>query len=295
MFMARIATLAAGWLLLPILAGAGSDPDARPGEAGAPVPAAAVAKPEADSPATPTVDLEYEAIKEQSLREWASIKALTATLTTIAEFGPTGNRVLRRSVGQYDYRTRDGKTFIRWDTVDMTVIRKEQGDTMTRHRKLIVHDGASIYVQRERSARAKVEKVAAGSVGLMPLGGPGFFETLERYHHVKGLEPESLNGRPVHVIGARPKWGYGMILYYFDRETGLLLKKHTGDASPGDYETTLVTGIDTAKVFGKDHFLFVPPEGVDVHDTTAGAARDAPILEQPMDALPERKDGTSNE
>lgn len=216
----------------------------------------------------------YDQIKSQALEKWGEIKSLRASLNRVQEYGDGEKRALERIEGQYDYDNTGGRPRVRWESVSMTAVRMDEADNMTEEQKLIVYDGEFTYILLKSGKKTRAQKFKLDEVDVAPVGGPAFFQVIERDFTPRGLDPAKLDARPVHVIEATPKRGGDKVLFFIDREDGVLRKKYAENEAAGTYNVTSVTKLDTNVEFDKDHFVFVPPDGVAVYDGTQRNAKE---------------------
>ena len=211
----------------------------------------------------------WESVKADILRRWGSIKAFSGTMAASTDYGSPEQRVVERNKGRYDCMKKDdGTVLVRMDMQNATVTRQPQGDMMIRERILTLRDGENVYVMTEQSGSSSAVKHGPHALRHIVLGGETLVERLEARFDLELQPPEIINDRPVHVVKGTAKAGEGWIIYYLDKETGISIKSYGEHEGLFSKSSVILTDLDLNATFPKDHFKFVPPEGVDVLDTT---------------------------
>ena len=100
------------------------------------------------------------------------------------------------------------------------------------------------------------------------VGGRPLFEQLRRLSAPELIGEESMDGKHVYVLQGTLQRGDGKTTFYVDKSTGLLLKLVAENESKRTKFTFTVTDIKLDVEFGEDHFVFTPPEGVELEDLT---------------------------
>lgn len=226
----------------------------------------------------PAGDDALEAIKQQILENWSKIRSFSAKVKTtfdrldgveqheIAEgtrdclIKDDGTVLVReRLINKITY-AREGDEEIPW-VITGQVIRK-------------VSDGRFVYTFDRTHAGTAVTKSFARSPRLINVGGNTVIGRLSAMKNVQRLRNEKMGMSRVYVFEgiARPDSTWRL---YVAQKTGMLLKFVTENETKQSKFEFVLSEITFDVEFDEDHFVFTPPEGLEVQDLTIPGAGEA--------------------
>lgn len=225
--------------------------------------------------------------EQHLLARWSEVRSFSAKLSTSFE-QREGDKMRFTGEGTYDYMTKDGKVFIRSKQardvyVDANGIKAADGTELTQiftgQRLLKIFDGDYVYEMDERHEQfggVVVTKRLPDPRNIRFAGGEALFKTLDQADVLRLLPSETLDGKEVYVFETVTTVGRMKTLYYFDKDTGILVKSASEGENPALTSTLALSDIKLNVEFNDEHFKFTPPEGVEVQDLTQTHALPAP-------------------
>jgi outer membrane lipoprotein-sorting protein len=138
----------------------------------------------------------------------------------------------------------------------------------------MVCDGEFMYSVSEANGEKSATKQNIMTQGWIT--DKTYFNNLRQGSKLKLLPDETVDGRSTYVIEATSKQappanqsGTTAVSYmYFDKETGLVIKWLSKDASGKVVSTSITTDLKVNSTISADRFVFKAPEGVEVMDLT---------------------------
>jgi len=205
--------------------------------------------------------------EREIIEQWDKVQGLSATVTIITEVGPPGNRAVSTTRGTYDLQKTGKDTKVRLDVATENETEKEDSTSIQTSQNQFLIDGEYAYSLTEKDGEIRGSKMLPSIKHFFLFGGRPLFMQLHKEHSLKLLLPETLDGRPTHVIGLTKEGLDGTTKYYFDKETGVLLKMVGPSTEDGSFVTTY-TDIEIDPTFPEGHFVFQEPPGVRMMDLT---------------------------
>lgn len=223
---------------------------------------------EAESSAVESGAETLASVREKIIERWNAVRSFTAKIRILLAQGPPTMRITLDGKGTYDCLQKDGKIFVRMETDETLLSRNEdQGDSETHMHIVRLLDGNYVYEIRTVDDETKARKDYIDPNSILQLGGEPVFRLIERNFVLSLLSPKVIEGRPVYSIQATAHNGEKAAVYYFDQETGVMLKMKmaAGNAERGIEIHDIEFGVD----FPPDHFKFEPSEDVMLYDNVA--------------------------
>lgn len=253
----------------------GSEEPAKPAEIAPPVatppPAEPPVAPAKVAPAASTRPL--ESIEQELLEKWDGIQSFTAKVTTKADRqGPEAADHLTGQ-GFYECMKKDGKLLARFEVVNRIVRKDEVAELMRDERKVVtVLDGESLYVYTEGGGMPTAHRYPAKSDQIIQLGGRHLFNQLHQLNELEVLPDETIDGRAVYVIGGIPKDTGGRATYYFDQQTGIMVKLFMEHQPTNSSRSIAIGEVKIDPELDDERFTFTVPEGVPLIEPAPGGA-----------------------
>jgi hypothetical protein len=122
----------------------------------------------------------------------------------------------------------------------------------------------------ESSGGRRAEKHIPKAFEDLYLGGPGVFDRLRHLYVPKRLPDTKFDDRQVYVISGVSKQPGIRVLYFFDHQTGIVVRIRLEHESRGFYRTITLTDLKLDVDLPDERFVFTAPEGVEIVDKTAG-------------------------
>ncbi|MBU0717306.1 MAG: hypothetical protein KJ749_03580 [Planctomycetes bacterium] len=214
-------------------------------------------------------DPAVEAVEKELVAKWNKIRSLSAHATVqVAQYSEDAEFWLDGD-GTYDCKVADGKLLIRLFLENWSVQQRGSNEAQRYDTRLTVVDGEYKYVLTDSAGRYDAEKSTSEPADMLQLGGQAIFDELHRQFTVELLPTDNIDGRDAYVFGCSPTTGCGKAYYYFDRDTGVMLKMHL----IADETDTVTRGIELRDLqidpdLSDELFVFSPPDGVRVIDRT---------------------------
>jgi outer membrane lipoprotein-sorting protein len=174
----------------------------------------------------------------------------------------------------HQYARVDGKTLTRVETVNQVNTRFHEGHEETRVRRgLLVDDGNTMYTMIREGGNATVLKHP--HVEAEPLGGQMPFAEIREKYRLEMMPDEMISGREAWVIRASPRARRNEPsvkgenpppprCMWFEKQTGIMIKQITYDASGRVAGTRHVTDIRINPEIPPARFHFEIPPGANV-------------------------------
>ncbi|UCC32439.1 MAG: hypothetical protein JSU86_09190 [Phycisphaerales bacterium] len=232
------------------------------------------------APASDNIPAELE---QEMLAHWEEIRSVSAKLTT--KFDRLGDRETHQNgLGVYNCLKRKGKILVRTKLSNAITAKQDDPEVpwlLTEQRVNKYSDGQFVHIIDERYKRFTVTKRRAVYPYVLYIGGKRVFRFLRRLEGLQRLPNETIDDKDIYVFegtlpGARRK-----VRVYLDKETGIMRQMVTENETS---ESTLTFAVSEVKLnveFSEDHFVFVPPDGVEVQDLTIPLDPDGQAATEP--------------
>jgi outer membrane lipoprotein-sorting protein len=215
------------------------------------------------------IDEAVAAAQRELLEKWSKIQSLSATVGTKEEVVRGEHTQEWEGIGTYECKPRGDVLLIRMDITTSAVQPPGSEPVVTGVRVLTVCDGEAVYSLRDKFGQKQAVKVGMEHVQIVEVGGPLLFKRLRQTNTLKVLPDETINGKPVCVMEGTPKPGSSRRrLFYFEKETGALIKWVVEDPERKVKRTVTMTDLKLNLELSDDLFVFKVPEGVEVRDLT---------------------------
>lgn len=173
-----------------------------------------------------------------------------------------------RGEGIYECFKKDGKSLIRMELDGESPVRHIGDGGPSRSSILRLYDGEFVYSVGKEGGQTHASKVNRPDDDFILLGGPELFKKLRRQFILSRQPDETLGTRKTVVLEGRPKKGDGKTLYWFDKETGILVKLAMFNRTGNLQNRLTLDEINMDPKFSPKRFVFIPPKGVEVKDLT---------------------------
>ncbi len=212
---------------------------------------------------------EFAQLEKELVAKWEAISTLTARLEMINDRIQPKVTQRRRTKGTFDLLREDGKTYTRTELSGGNIRTEEEGVIGVSQSTLGMSDGTDLYVLRDLMGTKRAYKVPLDRGMMVELGGQGLFEKMRAVNFIEIRPREELDGREVIVIFGKQRTGDQTAEYYFDPETGAMVRSIVNDPLNSTKQTLIVTDIILGIGFNAEHFTFVLPDGVELKEPFA--------------------------
>ncbi|MCK4340704.1 MAG: outer membrane lipoprotein-sorting protein [Phycisphaerae bacterium] len=213
---------------------------------------------------------ELESVEKKIVAAWEKHTSLTAKLTVVTKIAGKISVVEGKSEGTLEVARTGAQTLIRQE-IAMKRVWKVTGKTHKRERKsTVIFDDRHTYELAESEGKKTATKDVADR--QPPVTPPFMLALLHKDYILKLLPEETLAGRKVYVIEAKPKdpkkVSIPQVVQYIDQERGVVLKSVTYGKNGEPEQTTTFTDFKFGVKIDPERFVFKPPDGVEVIDLT---------------------------
>lgn len=221
--------------------------------------------------ASASADQTVQAVEAKILEAWNKLDALRVK-TAMEYFSPDPTKGKPSSFGILAYKKVDGVGKYR---VKSTFERPMPDGVITIDYDYL-YDGTALYTVTMKGDEVSAVKASLDDLGGPPPGGPFLLKFIKTIFDLAAGPDTEVDGRPVYLLKARAKdsksGDYEEGRFYFDKKTGLCLRMELGREERGAYVAFHYTDLEVNPTLPADHFIFVPPEGVEVIDMLPKAA-----------------------
>ena len=209
-------------------------------------------------------------LEREMLANWEGIRSVSAKLTT--KFDRLGDRETHQNgLGVYDCLKQNDKILVRTKLSNAITAKQDDPEVpwlLTEQRVNKYSDGQFVHIIDERYQRFTVTKRRAVYPYIIYIGGERVVRFLRRLESLQRLPDETIDDKDVYVLegalpGARRK-----VRVYLDKETGIMRQMVTENETSESTLTFTISEVRLNVEFSEDHFVFVPPDGVEVQDLT---------------------------
>ena len=214
-----------------------------------------------------------EAVEKKLIENWSKVQSLSAKLVMSADMGSEDQKGSAKGEGTFEYMLKDGKALFR---NEMKMTQEFGGAQKMETSTLTISDGQFAYMLTDGMGQKMAMKRKAGEGGSGNPGGKEVFETLKKDNDLKLLPDDKVDGKDAYVIEAVPKaaepTGPSTMVFFFHKDTGMMLKMVGKDKSGKQLMTMTYSDVQVNPKINPDRFVFKAPEGVQVMDMTGAAA-----------------------
>lgn len=209
---------------------------------------------------------------QELIASWKNVRTVHIEVATEMEL-KRGMRENRTGKGYIDYLRKDGKVYFRQYRFDNFKVERSPEDfILSAQRTIVVFDGEYVYRVDELSKGKVAAKMTLRQAPIQSLGGLSLMRQMKGHYKLELEDAEEIDGEPVHVFRGISKSGATTTRYFIQRSTGMLRRLRVEDL---DKKMTLKVDFTNAQFnvdFPDDHFVFVPPDDVEVKDLTGAAS-----------------------
>jgi len=208
-----------------------------------------------------------ESVEQKIIEQMRKLDSWSARARTVSEAQDTGFKHRSVTEGTYETRMNGDAVMFRLETTTTTVQEIGGKPRTTITRGLTVCDGQHVYALSETEGQKTVVKNKA-----RPRQESEGFREIRGDYDLSLLPNEKLDGKEVHVIRATPKrdtrWATvsGPVVYYYDCQTGILLKSVTYGPDGKPRITTTYADIKLNPSIPAERFAFTPPANAVIID-----------------------------
>lgn len=218
-------------------------------------------------------DEALDTAKNDLSTKWDAVKSFSATLEIKMEVRRGESTVSAAGTGKVECLKKDGRELSR---VEMEVNASAPGanseTARVTQRSLRVYDGAALFTENSMMGKTRTSKTTKGTSNIVG-GGKALFDQLEKNYTLYVRPNEKTGDRVARVIEGEPKPDAPQKAqpsrFYFDSDSGALLKSEILDNTGKPQITTTVKDITINPVISEDRFKYQPPDGVTVLDADA--------------------------
>ncbi len=225
----------------------------------------------------PAADDPLEEIKQEIIKRWSEVRSFSAKVATTFD-RLEGVEQHEIAEGTRDFLKKDDGTVLVRERLINRITYAHKGDddipwVITGQIINKVRDGRFLYTIDRTHAGTAVTKAVARSPSIINVGGETVVGRLMAMKNVQRLRDEKIGNSRVYVfegtVGADSTWRL-----YVDQKTGMLLKFTTENKTKESKFEFALSDIEFDVEFDDDHFVFTPPEGLEVQDLTLPGAAD---------------------
>jgi outer membrane lipoprotein-sorting protein len=216
-----------------------------------------------------TPDRTIDALEQDVLAKWERVRSLTATVMTHTQERVDGGMMWMDGLGSCEFKRKGDKLLIRLDQSNTAGYDRGAQRQKSESQVLTISDGDFVYVLTEFPGQKQAEKHLPQAFEDLHLGGQRVFDKLRQHYVLKCLPDAMFDNHPVYSISGEAKDGGPGILYFFDPETGVIVRMRFEDRSKEFYRTITIIDLQINPELPDERFVFIPPEGVEIVDRTA--------------------------
>jgi outer membrane lipoprotein-sorting protein len=214
---------------------------------------------------------DLKAVEKKIIAGWEKHKSTTAKFTSVThiEMGEVVSD--SKSHGTLELMRKGDKWLLRQEMKTVTTQKFGEQENKMEQEVLSIMDGEYAYTLTDMAGQKMAFKT---KIDPKTTGDPtSTFETLRKDHELKLLPEETIDGSKVYVIEATPKEkataGYGKTVYYYQQESGVLVKMVAYGEDGKPQMTMTYTDIKLDVDIKPERFVFKAPPGVEVIDQTS--------------------------
>jgi hypothetical protein len=208
-------------------------------------------------------------LEQEILAKWKRGQSFTATVMTHTQENIDGGDIWMDGLGTYECKRKNGDVFFRLDQNNTAGQDRNGQRSRNKFRVLTIGDRNFVYVLTESPGTKRAEKHLPKAFEDLYLGGQGVFDRIRELYVPKRQPDAELDGRPVYAISGLSKDTGVRALYYFDHQTGAVVRIRLDDPSRNFYLTITLIDFEISPDLPDERFIFTPPEGVEIVDLTA--------------------------
>ena len=237
-----------------------------------------------------------ESVEKTLIEQAAKITSLQFNMTSTSDFEAQGYRMKQESKGRYEYLVKGDKMLYRMESKARSVTAQGGKEETSNMVTTMVCDGEFLYMLNDVDGQKTLMKQDPTQQAWVT--DQAYFDNLRRYHDLKLLPDETVDGKSTYVIECTPKDEISggapktIMTMYFDKKTGIGLKTIGKDSTGKIVSTGLTTDVKINSDISADRFVFKAPEGVQVLDMTS-AAQGQP--QQPPEAVEDEPEKAEDE
>ena len=216
------------------------------------------------------------AVQKQIADAWAKHKSMSAKINMTTSMDAGDSKVEGKGEGNMEFMRKGERVYLRQELKN-TMSQPGAPESKMEHSMLIIIDGEFAWQLSEMMGQKTAMKTTIDP--RMTTEPKAFFTELSKDNEFKLLPDEAVDGKKTYVIEMTPKdkamGGYKTI-YYFDRDTGFVIKTVVTDPAGKPTATSVYTDIKYDVDIPMDRFVFKRPDGVEVQDMTKAPPPGAP-------------------
>jgi outer membrane lipoprotein-sorting protein len=209
------------------------------------------------------------AVEKQIADAWAKHHSMTAKINMTTSMDAGDSKVEGKGEGMMEFMRKGDKLYLRQELKN-TMSQPGAPDSKMAHSMLIVVDGEHAWQLSEMMGQKTAVKT---NIDPRMMAEPkAFFAELSKDNELKLLPDETVDGKKCYVIEVAPKeksaGGMFKTIYYFDRDSGFVVKTVMVTADNKPTMTSIYSDIKYDTDIPMDRFVFKAPPGIDVQDMT---------------------------
>jgi outer membrane lipoprotein-sorting protein len=212
---------------------------------------------------------DLEQVEQKIISAAEKVKSCQADLTMLTTMDRPQMTMKSEGKGRFEFQLKDGKPLARTELKMVTTTTAAGQENQMESDTLSITDGEYSWVLADQMGQkmAIKRKLDEAAVGV---ASKAMFDALREHFNLKRLDDAKCDGRDVYVIEATPKQpgATGKQLYYYDKDTGMLLKSEVFTPDGKLLSTTKITNYKVNVPIDPKRFVFMVPDGVTVMDQT---------------------------
>jgi outer membrane lipoprotein-sorting protein len=208
-------------------------------------------------------------IEQKIISAAEEVKSCQADMTMLTTMDTPGMTMKSQGKGRFEFQLKDGKKLSRTELKMTTTTTAAGQENRMESGTLAISDGEYSWVLADQMGQKMVmkRKLDAAQAGV---ASKAMFDALREDFTLKLLDDAKCDGRQAYVIEATPKQpgATGKQLYFFDKDSGMLLKMEVFTPEGKLLSSTTMTNYKVNEPIDPKRFVFTVPDGVTVMDQT---------------------------
>ncbi|MBI4718484.1 MAG: hypothetical protein HY763_11805 [Planctomycetes bacterium] len=210
-----------------------------------------------------------EEIEKLLVEKWGQVRSLSAKRDILSEMRAPEGTATTESTGKILLQRTDRGWLMRLEMRADTV--SNYGSKLSRieSSSVSISDGEYTYTDAVSNDKRRVVKTNIDPAQQLDVAA--LFAALRKHGNVRVLTDEVVDGQKVYAVASEkpegPEAGTELV-YYFARDTGVLLKQVLNNPSRYTRVTTRLSNVDLNKDIASSEFKFTPPEDQSIVDMT---------------------------
>lgn len=215
-------------------------------------------------------DPKVEEVLSKILKAWEKNTSFTVMLETEID-SAAGGLGHTSGLGEYKFDNNGDTTRIHFVIANVMTRKMKEDPSKTAgitEKLEFISDGHTMYFVKHQYRNKEVIKSKYNPADVLQLGGKDLIQDIKSNNRLQFLSETSINGKTAILIEAIPHEGDWKTHYYFEKDTGLLLKTIERDLGGKETFMQQIIKFDPTTTFTDDEFQYTVPEGYTLIDHT---------------------------